>query len=674
VITFVRCAGLGRTLSIGLALLAVTLGAAPVRAQTLLNQVHTIAAATTAVPVEETFDISTAGTYTITLTDLGAALTPPAPLQAVKLAVTNSSDSLVGSVLVGAGTLTLSSLPAGSYQLHVVGMPGNIPGSGPIGIEVDGSGMTQIAAFQDVLALPSQALPNGEAVLDSSFSVQSSGSYTVTLTDLQLPQSLTTLTLLLVPEGGAPLVTLPAAGTASVALSTGVIYDIFAVGAANATANAGLFSAVVAPSGGGAIVFARAVPVGNTVLVGSPALSAGNDTLALADLKYPAALSQLGAVLTLNGQAAATLSAAGSQAFTASAGTYSLFAVGTAPTAAPGAGSYAVRVLPASGAALFSAARAVVAAGSALTPYSFDTSLSAAGNYNAVLADFQFPAALVSVRLAAAQSGALLGTPLSSPGQLSFSGAAGPISLLAFAQSSSAGGLFGIDVSPAAGGSAAFEVTQGVGAVFTSQQLVITSAGSYSVTATDLGFPASFANFDTVVTQGTQSVGSVYGGGTFSFPATAGTYYINLITQTAGPDEAGTYALTVAPAPPPPVVSLSVDNPQVSSGGTVDLIWSSQNATSCTASGGWSGAQSLSGTATSAPLAANTTFTLTCTGAGGSTAKSVQVTVTAASSGGGGGSIDPGLLLVLLLGLGWRRAPCAPSGRQVYSGLQRRKG
>src|ERR1700728_1457396 len=54
-------------------------------AQTIFNQAHTVAAADRAVPVEHTFAISVAGTYQITLTDLGALLIPPAPLAAAKL-------------------------------------------------------------------------------------------------------------------------------------------------------------------------------------------------------------------------------------------------------------------------------------------------------------------------------------------------------------------------------------------------------------------------------------------------------------------------------------------------------------------------------------------------------------------------------------------------------------
>jgi len=637
------------------ALLAAALCVFPAAAQmSVLDEVHTIAAPTTAVPVEETFTVSAAGTYTVTLTDLGAAVMPtPAPLASVKMAVT-SGAALVGAPLVGPGTLTLTSLTPGTYQLHVIGMPSNTPGSGPIGIQVDGPGMTLIDTFQDTLALPSGALPNGEGVLDDSFMVSTSGNYTVTLTDLQLPVSLTTLTLLLIQEGSAtPLATLPNNGSlqATVALTAGVKYDIFAVGQANATANAGLFSAVVAPAGGGAIVFGRAVPVANTVLVGSVPLKAVNDTLTLTDLSYPAALSQVGAVLTLNGQPVVTLAAAGSQGFAATVATYDLYAVGTAAAAAPGAGSYALQVTPtAGGAPFFSAARPVTATGGALSGYSFDTSIATAGSYAVGLADFQIPAALTSLQLAAVQAGALLGSPLTAAGSLNINAASGPLSLLVFAQAAASGGLFGIDVAPSAGGSSVYDVTQGVGTLFTARQVPIPSAGNYSVTATDLGFPANFGSYDTIVTQGTQSLGSIYGGGTFNFTATTGTYFVNFIAQAAGADQAGTYALVIASAPAAPVVSLSVDKPQVTSGSTVNIIWSSQNAQTCTASGGWSGNQALSGTQTSAALTTNTTFTLNCTGAGGAQSKSVSVSVTAAS-GGGGGSLSSADLIALLLTL-----------------------
>jgi hypothetical protein len=81
----------------------------------------------------------------------------------------------------------------------------------------------------------------------------------------------------------------------------------------------------------------------------------------------------------------------------------------------------------------------------------------------------------------------------------------------------------------------------------------------------------------------------------------------------------------------PPTVTLSSNVSSVTSGGSVTLTWSSTDATSCTASGGWSGAQATSGSAPLGPLTANTTATLSCTGAGGTAQQSVTVTVTAAT-------------------------------------------
>jgi hypothetical protein len=92
-------------------------------------------------------------------------------------------------------------------------------------------------------------------------------------------------------------------------------------------------------------------------------------------------------------------------------------------------------------------------------------------------------------------------------------------------------------------------------------------------------------------------------------------------------------AITVAATPPPsslPVVTLSASPTSVAAGGTTSLTWSSTNATSCTASGEWSGTRPTSGSESSAPLSNSTsTFRLTCTGAGGQTSRTVNVAVAA---------------------------------------------
>lgn len=58
------------------------------------------------------------------------------------------------------------------------------------------------------------------------------------------------------------------------------------------------------------------------------------------------------------------------------------------------------------------------------------------------------------------------------------------------------------------------------------------------------------------------------------------------------------------------------------------MTWSSSNATSCTASGGWSGSKATSGSQSTGALSADASYTLSCTGSGGTTSRSVSVSVT----------------------------------------------
>ena len=67
----------------------------------------------------------------------------------------------------------------------------------------------------------------------------------------------------------------------------------------------------------------------------------------------------------------------------------------------------------------------------------------------------------------------------------------------------------------------------------------------------------------------------------------------------------------------------------VSLGGSAQLSWSSSDATTCNASGTWSGTRALSGSETTGVLGTpgERTYTLVCTGAGGSATASVDVSV-----------------------------------------------
>jgi len=681
------CRFIGSTLARALAALAALAIARQVSAQAVpecstlpCTEVHTIGAAAVAAPLEQSFTINVAGTYQVTLTDLGAQLTPSAPLQAVELAVTTGT-ALVGTPLMAAGTATLTASTPGTYVLHIIGTPGSGLGSGAVGVQVTAADGTVIDSYSGTLAVPQQPLPSTEALLNDSFTVASAnaGSYTIKLTDLMLQGPLATVALLIVAPGGtSPIATLSGTSSTSVTFAAGT-YDVFAVAQTASSASSGLYSVEIAPVSGGAAAYGKTVPVGGATLLGSTVLDPATYTLSDVDLRLPAALSQQYAMVVQNGQPIATLAASGSTSFTVSTAnnTYQTFAA--AVPAASGAGSYAVQIGPqAGGQAVLSEARPVTApctgSGACMSAFSYDANVATAGTYTSVFTDFGFPATLTSIDWGLVQDG-LVVTESADATSLNFNASSGSVTALVFVQAGASGGLFNLDVSASGGATPLIDTTQGVGTLVNQREISITTPGTYQIATADLGFPENLQNFYVALTKDATAVGSIFGAGTFDFTASAGNYFLNFIAEpgtssgssgtgtssVSGIPGYGTYAFSVATGPPAASVTLTSNETSVASGGTVQLSWSAQNATSCTASGGWSGTEPLSGTATSPAITSNTTFTLDCAGPGGSATQSISVTVSADATGGGGGGIDPVTLALLgALLLTRRRGPSAP--------------
>ena len=80
---------------------------------------------------------------------------------------------------------------------------------------------------------------------------------------------------------------------------------------------------------------------------------------------------------------------------------------------------------------------------------------------------------------------------------------------------------------------------------------------------------------------------------------------------------------------PAPSVTLSSSSSSVPAGDAFTLTWSSSNATSCSASGAWSGSKSTSGSEeVTEANPANNTYTISCSGGGGSGRASTDVEIT----------------------------------------------
>jgi hypothetical protein len=85
--------------------------------------------------------------------------------------------------------------------------------------------------------------------------------------------------------------------------------------------------------------------------------------------------------------------------------------------------------------------------------------------------------------------------------------------------------------------------------------------------------------------------------------------------------------VTDPPVDPVPTLTFSASPLNVTQGLSSVLTWDSTYATSCTASGGWSGTKAPDGSETTAALGQTTRFRLTCIGSGGSVTKETAVTV-----------------------------------------------
>ncbi len=100
-------------------------------------------------------------------------------------------------------------------------------------------------------------------------------------------------------------------------------------------------------------------------------------------------------------------------------------------------------------------------------------------------------------------------------------------------------------------------------------------------------------------------------------------YYIDdVIFSVSG---SNTSSVIPTPVSPVPTAQLSSYSTSINAGQTTTLTWTSTDATSCTATGGWSGAKTTSGSEAITP-SITTTYSLSCTGAGG-TSNTVSVTV-----------------------------------------------
>ena len=190
----------------------------------------------------------------------------------------------------------------------------------------------------------------------------------------------------------------------------------------------------------------------------------------------------------------------------------------------------------------------------------------------------------------------------------------------------SAGTTFAITCSGAGGANASQTVTVSVAGASPTVSLTASPSTVASGSASTLSW--SSTNATSCTASGAWS-GSKTTSGSFSTGALKASATYDL--SCTGSGGTASQSATVSVSSPAPVVTFKASPSSVSSGSSTTLSWSATNATSCTASGAWSGAKAVSGSQSTGALSANATYGLVCSGTGGSANQSVTVSVTPAA-------------------------------------------
>ena len=173
--------------------------------------------------------------------------------------------------------------------------------------------------------------------------------------------------------------------------------------------------------------------------------------------------------------------------------------------------------------------------------------------------------------------------------------------------------------------------------VTVSEQVPDTPAINLSASPVSIAYNGS----TTLIWDSSNTVSCEASGGWSGNKTTSGSMVIDALTANtsfilscSGSVGTVTDEISISVAPPgvtPPVsaptVNLSASPASISHNGSTTLIWDSTNASSCAASGGWSGNKNTSGSMIINALTSNTSFSLSCSGAGGTVTDQINIIV-----------------------------------------------
>jgi hypothetical protein len=349
----------------------------------------TVPSSTGATPLTTNFASTTAGTYTVTISDDAF----PAALAALSAIMTNGSAQVGG--IFNAGTSTQITLAGGTtYTLLAAATLNSGVPAGLYGIHITD--------------------PSGAAVFDRSFPVGTLSAATVVnnptaqpltlvLNDFGYPAALTTLGVT-VTSGGTALGSLAAAGTLSNIAAPAGFLNVWTY--ALAGSQPGVYGLTVSSNSATLLSTTQVVNPGNASSAGSFAFvanipSAGQYQLSVNDFEFPSALTSLTATIAQNG-VALTQSADGS--FAATTGLAIVVVNAVAPQTGNGIFDVAVQTAATPAQVLLDQTQAV---GGVFTTQTIN--LGTSGGYDVTLADLGFPQNFLNLAVVVSQGGQILG-------------------------------------------------------------------------------------------------------------------------------------------------------------------------------------------------------------------------------------------------------------------------
>jgi hypothetical protein len=269
---------------------------------------------------------------------------------------------------------------------------------------------------------------------------------------------------------------------------------------------------------------------------------AGRYELQLADVGFPTALQSVQAAVTRGDTLVASVAAPGIVQFDATPGSHAIQVAGIASTASS-FGSFSVRVVPVSGgnpaldySNLIETPTPPPATGQSARQTQFV--IAAAGTYRASLSDAGFPENLAQIDLLITRGGVEYTRLDGTNNTKQFAAEPGTYDVLVVAQAGALteAGLYGVLVTNVGNGEVVSNESFPVGDLAEGRTAQLAADATYTLTVTDLQFPAALASAGAAVTRGTSVLASRTTAGSASFNATSGAirvYALPVATQQA---------------------------------------------------------------------------------------------------------------------------------------------